>query len=408
MAKIKVGVFGGGRGYSMIRQLLNNPDAELVAVCDKYKPLLDRVRAKADELGVKIALYEKFDDFFQHDMDAVVMANYANEHAKFAIPLLESGRHILSEVLTCATPDEAVRLVETVEKSGKVYSYAENYCYTPVRQEMRRRYLNGDIGELLYAEGEYIHDCSSIWPEITYGERYHWRNTMYSTFYNTHSLGPILKMTKLRPVSVVGFQTQPSKHMVELGARFGSGGVEMVTLENGALVKSLHGDIKTANHSRFYLSGMLGGLLDKNNKDRIITTYTEGPNQNCNGLSEEYECKHTVEAAGATGHGGGDFYTTYFWIRAILGDEEAKEMTIDVYDALDMCLPGIYAYKSILNGNISYRIPNLRNKEEREALRGDVFPYIENGCIPNPIKDEDIPDEVYKRVEQLWKEGKRG
>ena len=34
MAKLKIGVFGGGRGMVAIRQLLNNPDAELVAVCD--------------------------------------------------------------------------------------------------------------------------------------------------------------------------------------------------------------------------------------------------------------------------------------------------------------------------------------------------------------------------------------
>ena len=31
MSKIKVGVFGGGRGSTMVWQLLNHPDAELVA-----------------------------------------------------------------------------------------------------------------------------------------------------------------------------------------------------------------------------------------------------------------------------------------------------------------------------------------------------------------------------------------
>ena len=41
MAKIKIGVFGAGRGMTMIRQILGSKDAELVAVCDKYKPLLD-------------------------------------------------------------------------------------------------------------------------------------------------------------------------------------------------------------------------------------------------------------------------------------------------------------------------------------------------------------------------------
>ena len=47
--KIKTGVFGGGRGRSMISALLRNPDAELVAVCDKYVPLLDSVKAEADK-----------------------------------------------------------------------------------------------------------------------------------------------------------------------------------------------------------------------------------------------------------------------------------------------------------------------------------------------------------------------
>lgn len=409
MSKIKVGVFGGGRGFTMINQLLESRDAELVAVCDKYKPLLDKVQKKAESAGVKVALYDNFEDFFNHDMDAVVLANYANEHAPFAVRLLNSGRHVMSEVLACATPAEAVALVEAVENSGKVYTYAENYCYTPVRQEMRRRYLNGDIGELLYAEGEYIHDCSSIWPQITYGEKDHWRNSMYSTFYNTHSLGPILKMTKLRPVSVCGFETQPSSHMVELGARFGSGGIEMVKLENGAMVKSLHGDIKTYQHSRFYLSGTKGGILDPN-ENGLINVYTEQPGQNCVGKKEIYYPEHTVDIArnGNFGHGGGDFYTVYYFIKAIMGADTAKEMACNVYEAVDMTLAGIYGYKSVLNGGITYALPNLRNKEERDALRNDNFPYIENGKIPNPVPYDAIPDEVYKRVEELWKAGKPG
>lgn len=32
MAKLKIGVFGAGRGIVMVRQILGNPDAELVAV----------------------------------------------------------------------------------------------------------------------------------------------------------------------------------------------------------------------------------------------------------------------------------------------------------------------------------------------------------------------------------------
>ena len=38
MAKLKVGVFGAYRGMTMINVLVKHPDAELVAICDKYRP----------------------------------------------------------------------------------------------------------------------------------------------------------------------------------------------------------------------------------------------------------------------------------------------------------------------------------------------------------------------------------
>ena len=34
--KLRIGVFGGARGNSMIQVLLHHPEAELVAVCDAY------------------------------------------------------------------------------------------------------------------------------------------------------------------------------------------------------------------------------------------------------------------------------------------------------------------------------------------------------------------------------------
>ena len=42
--KIKIGVFGAYRGMTMIDVLSRHPDAELVAICDKYQPLLDKCK----------------------------------------------------------------------------------------------------------------------------------------------------------------------------------------------------------------------------------------------------------------------------------------------------------------------------------------------------------------------------
>ena len=51
MGKIKIGVFGAGRGRVMIDTVAGYPDAELVAICDKYEYLLDRCAEMAEEKG---------------------------------------------------------------------------------------------------------------------------------------------------------------------------------------------------------------------------------------------------------------------------------------------------------------------------------------------------------------------
>ena len=64
-----------------------------------------------------IAVYETFEEFILHDMDAVVLANYATEHATYAIKCMRAGKHVLSEVLPCETMAQAVALIETVEET---------------------------------------------------------------------------------------------------------------------------------------------------------------------------------------------------------------------------------------------------------------------------------------------------
>ena len=168
MKKMKIGVLGAGRGTSMINYCKNADHAELVAICDKWEEGLNRHKNQCK--GMDIAYYTDFEEFIRHDMDAVVLANYANEHAPFAIKAMKAGKHVFSEVLPVQTMKEAVELIEAVEETGMTYAYGENYCYMPAPYEMRRLYRAGKIGEFEYGEGEYIHNCESIWPNITYGE----------------------------------------------------------------------------------------------------------------------------------------------------------------------------------------------------------------------------------------------
>ncbi len=408
--KIKVGVFGAARGMTMIRVLASHPDAELVAICDKYKPLLQSCRDLADSAGLRLELYEDFEQFFNHDMDAVVLANYANEHAPYAIRFLESGRHVISEVLPVETMGQAVSLVEAVEKSGLVYAYAENYCYFLATQEMRKLYRKGDIGEFMHGEGEYVHDCESIWPRITYGDKDHWRNRTYSTYYCTHSLGPIIHITGTRPVRVVGFETPNVSNMAAVGYPGGTSGMLVMQMDNGATVKSLHGHLKREPGSVWYsIYGRKGMMESDRWGERIDRLNVFREDGNLTDFEINYKPRRSVDselARRTAGHGGSDFYTMHYFLQKILDHPDGEE-SIDIYQALDMSLPGILGYRSICNGNQPLSVPDMRDKAAREAYRFD------NWCTNPAVAGDDlapfcsfgspdIPDEVYEKVRQDW------
>ncbi|MBQ6163264.1 MAG: Gfo/Idh/MocA family oxidoreductase [Clostridia bacterium] len=409
MKKIRVGVLGARRGETMINYCKQAENAEVVAVCDKAVYLLDEVRRGSE--GLPIAYYDNFGDFIKHDMDAVVLANYANEHAPFAIRAMEEGKHVFSEVLPVQTLKEAVELIEAVERTGKIYAYGENYCYMAAPREMRRLYREGKIGEFEYGEGEYVHNCESIWPEIAYGEKDHWRNNMFSTFYCTHSLGPIIHITGLRPVSVTGFEPTKNDRRFRTGSRCATFGVEMVTLENGAIVKSIHGDLYKNNIS-YVVYGSKGRMesaredAQNGGHDRIYI--------NADAFDGDYGTKTQIETylpaereekSRGFGHGGSDFWSMYYFIEKIKGDETAD--TIDVYEALDMSLPGLFAFRSILAGGAPMEIPDLRRKEERDKWRNDVactMPDVAGDMLLPTTKNgtPDIPDEIYDSQREKW------
>ncbi|MCK5851466.1 Gfo/Idh/MocA family oxidoreductase, partial [bacterium] len=198
--KIKVGIVGVGRGQYLARGMSNIPEMKLVAFCDVQKEKLEKVGKE-----LKVDTYTDYDKFLEHDMDAVILANYFHEHAPFAIKAMKAGKHVMSETSACITIAEGVQLIETVEKTGKIYMFAENYPYMAVNQEMRRIYKSGKVGTFMYGEGEYIHPIDADnWNKMSCGMN-HWRNWIPATYYCTHSLAPIMYITETRPVSVNGF-----------------------------------------------------------------------------------------------------------------------------------------------------------------------------------------------------------
>ena len=177
--------------------------------------------------------------------------------------------------------------------------------------------------------------------DSTYGERDHWRNNMYSTFYCTHSLGPMIHMTGLRPVSVTGFEGTKNERNLRTGAKGGQFGIEMVTLENGGLIKSIHGGLYE-NSIWYSVYGSKGRMecpredADAGHVHRLYVRSDE-----VSGAYQETFENYTPErdqdrVGGDFGHGGSDFYCMYHFVEKIQGNPEAD--VIGVYEALDRCV----------------------------------------------------------------------
>jgi predicted dehydrogenase len=408
MRKAKIGVVGAGRGMSFANYCLRAENAALAAVCDSDPGMLTKLHARFDNTDT--AVVSDFNALLAQDLDAVVLANYANEHAPLAMRVLRAGKHVLSEVLPAQNLAECVALIEAVEETGMTYAYAENYCYMPGPREMRSLMRAWKLGTFEYAEGEYMHNCESIWPDITQGRRDHWRNAMSAAFYCTHSLGPLIHISGLHPVRVSGFELPHNARMARMGARAGFAAVEMVTLENGAVVKSLHGVGPSRNSVWYSVYGSKGAIEtaregaspDGVGRVHVSLDAREGENA----TAYETYCPTDALAAEAqgSGHGNSDYYTTYNFVERIMGREAD---TIDVYEAMDMFLPGLFAYRSILAGGAPMDVPDLRDRTARDIWQHDTActdPRSVGDMIqPSYSKgNPDIPDAIYDEIRARW------
>jgi predicted dehydrogenase len=392
----------------MIRLMARHPQAELVAICDFCEPVLGQWRRNAAADGLKVAFYSDFDRFLNHDMDAVVLANYATEHAPFAVRLLDSGRHVCSEVMACQTMAEAVQLVEAVERSKRIYAYAENYCYFRGTLEMQRLYRQGAIGRFLHGEGEYVHDCEGIWVGITRGEPDHWRNWVPATFYCSHSIGPVLTITGARPTRVTAYET-PNVNKRKFGARAADGAVIVCQMDNGATMKALPWcNFRRHPEAVWYAVYGSEGMLETGRwGDRFDRVYISRHGDR-RVVSDQNYVPHFPDqsalARSSGGHGGSDFYTMHYFLAAIRGEPAGRNI-VDVHQALGMTLPGTLGFRSIMNGNAAIEIPDLRDRRQRDRYRDDHWcadpkmagPGQPGSCSTETVR---IPAAVYRRQQR--------
>ncbi len=402
--RLRFGVFGvGGRGGGMIRPL-QDCNVDVVAVCDIRHDCADNWAKQ-----LNCTAYYDFDEFIKHDMDGVMLVNCFNDHAPYAIKAMKAGKHVLSETISNVTMAEGVELCRVKEETGKIYCLLENYPFYCPNPHLEELYKSGKIGTLVYAEGEYVHpmnanDQNGLAP----GER-HWRNWTPRTFYTTHALAPLMQMTDALPTRVSAMASFQPEYAKGTALRTGDAAAIIMCQTDTNAVFRISGWANWAPHGNYYrLCGLKGGLETHTDGNVRLTympwTVPEGESADQT-YYWDYLNTDLGELAVGAGHGGGDFFCVHYGIKAIL---EGTEPYWDVYRSTRAASVAILAWRSILNNNACYDVPDFRNEEERKKYENDrISPYPDkdyHATVPCSSQPYAPTEEDLAAANKFWEE----
>lgn len=366
--RIRLGIWGLGRGMSFFNtcNLLN---IDVVAGCDFNAHMRDNFLTACPGAFVT----DSEEEFLKQDFDAVLLATFCPAHGPHTIKCLQAGKHVLSEVTGFFTMAEGVQLVEEVEKRKLVYNLAENYPFTQANMWLTSRWQEGLFGDLMYAEYEYVHEIRSLaytyidgLPVMPGHTVHNWRSWFNFHYYCTHSLGPVMIMTGTRPTMVETFPCKPriAGYLTSQGADNGTMTPSLIQMDNGAIVRNLMGaGTNDSHHQRIWGTR---GAFELGHGGFLNLRLGGAGGSPMMQVSPEWEGLGALAAN--CGHGGGDFWTLYYFAREIL---YGKKGPFDIYGSCDVTIPGIQALRSSMEGGKPMEVPDFRKKADRERYRND-------------------------------------
>jgi hypothetical protein len=189
----------GGRGSSLLGDVLAIDFTEVVAVCDKRPERAEAAAKRVEKArGKRPAVFGGTEQIWEKlceldGIDVVYVATPWEWHVPMAVRSMERGKHAFVEVSAAVTIDECWQLVDTSERTQRHCLILENCCYGENELFVLNMAREGVFGDLTHAECAYIHDLRGLLFDLN-GEG-GWRRNFHIQYdgnlYPTHGLGPV-------------------------------------------------------------------------------------------------------------------------------------------------------------------------------------------------------------------------
>ena len=386
MDTVRIGFVGvGGQGTAHVHNLLRVEGCVIKAVDDIVPEKVTKIQDLVEQAGFpRPTGYSRGPTDFvrmceQEELDLVFNATPWEWHVPICLAAMRNGKHTATEVPAAYTVDDCWALVEHAEKYGKHCVMMENCNYGRMEMMVFNMVRQGVFGEILHAEGGYLHDLRSVKfsPE---GEGL-WRRAhamkRNGNLYPTHGLGPVANCMDMnrgdRFATLVsmsspsrGLQLYAREHFAD-GApqrqeRYVLGDVNwsLIMTANGRTICVGHDTNLPRPYSRVHVVQGTRGLF-QGYPDRV---YIEGRSKSddwepAEAYLAEFDhplWKQMEEKSRGAGHGGMDYLEDYRLIKCL---REGLPTDMNVYDAVAISAVTPLSEWSVANGSRPAEFPDF-------------------------------------------------
>jgi predicted dehydrogenase len=171
MKDIGIGIAGTGLGAALLE--INRREASRLQVRALYEPDAQRLHQRyqvgkslaelAAEFGVGTLVSDYTALLESPDVDVVAVFSPCPLHFEQISAALTAGKHVIVTKPMAVSLDEARRLVELVDQTGKKLLVAQSMRWNSMFQTIHELCASGKLGEVRLAEAYYVHDLRHVY-----------------------------------------------------------------------------------------------------------------------------------------------------------------------------------------------------------------------------------------------------
>ncbi|RNC66968.1 Gfo/Idh/MocA family protein [Proteiniphilum sp. X52] len=414
---VRVGFIGlGMRGPGAVQRFTHIPGTRIVALCDLHEDRVEKAQGILQRAGLpRAASHSGGEEAWKElcrrdDIDLVYIATDWKRHAPMMVYAMEQGKHVACEVPAAMTLEEIWEVVNTAERTQKHCMQLENCVYDFFELTTLNMAQQGLFGEVLHAEGAYIHDLSDFWGYYEGDWRLQYNREFRGDVYATHGMGPAAQVLDIhrgdKMNTLVAMDTKPvniPEYLIEQRGvdrdsayRFANGQhtMTMIRTEKGRTIHIQHDVASPRPYSRMYqVSGtkgfankyptpgyaLQGDVLAEGDvpDHENLSAHNYVPQEVRDALMDRY--KHRIhreleeKAKEVGGHGGMDFIMDY---RLIYCLRNGLPLDMDVYDLAEWCSLAELSRISIENDNSAVEVPDF-TRGNWNKIRGFRHAFVD-------------------------------